>query len=47
MPIASIFPDYNQGENRVTVAMLAVFERISVQLVEQIFRLALAASAPK
>jgi len=26
MPISSIFPSYSQGENRVTVAMLAVFE---------------------
>lgn len=41
MPISSIFPSYSQGENRVTVAMLAVFERISVQLLEQILRFAL------
>lgn len=40
MPIPSIFPHYMQGENRVTVAMLAVFERISIQLLEQIFRYA-------
>jgi hypothetical protein len=41
MPIPSIFPSYMQGENRVTVAILAVLERISVQLVERIFRVAL------
>ena len=41
MPIPSIFPNYMQGENRVTVALLAPLERISIQLVERIFRLAL------
>jgi hypothetical protein len=40
MPIQSIFPNYAGGENRVTLAMLAVCERISIQLLEQIFRYA-------
>jgi hypothetical protein len=33
---ASIFPTYSQGENRVTFAILAVFERISLQLLSGI-----------
>ncbi len=45
MPIPSLFPDYLQGENRVTLALLAVLERISIQLVERIFRLALGEDA--
>lgn len=34
--MSSLFPNYSQGENRVTHAMLAVFERIDGRLLERI-----------
>lgn len=33
-----LFSTYSQGENRVTGSLLAVFERISFALVEQILQ---------
>lgn len=41
----SLFPTYSQGENRVTFAILAVFERIAIQLVTSILAAATGDSA--